>query len=72
MFICPHCAKPIYNRKLTICEFCAKALPAGLCLTPEQIRKNRAQMAAEEARFSDWKRSGPGRPDVGGEAGFGF
>lgn len=36
-FICPSCERPVYNRRITKCEFCSETLPSELLFSQNEI-----------------------------------
>ena len=38
-FICPHCDRRVFNRRLPECEFCDGELPSELLLSPEEQQR---------------------------------
>lgn len=38
-FICPNCERPIYNRRVTKCEFCSEPIPEELLYSAEELKQ---------------------------------
>ena len=56
IFQCPHCDRPIYNRRINRCEFCHEVIPESLLLSDSQIAQLDQARAEEEKRYEALKK----------------
>lgn len=54
-FVCPHCRRPVYDRRRADCGYCGQALPEELKLSPEQVADFARQRAKERRQVDAFK-----------------